>query len=184
MDYRTVYDTMADAHAAEGIGRSANAHYTNAISRRTRRRGGKAMNGKKIQEGVLKLFGFERMRGGLTYTEAHERFGDCIVTTTGHMCALQAGALQDTFDGRTYVWPTPYCAECLILARLDCVPFVEGVSGPNISASGQEPCHGCKERQKLFFYDVTRERKARSVWVLTRSAWRGLGMAAGGLKRR
>lgn len=39
-----------------------------------------------------------------TYAEAHARYGDCIVTTTGHICALVGGALHDLFDGRTYTW--------------------------------------------------------------------------------
>ena len=37
-----------------------------------------------------------------TYTEAWERYGDCIVTTARHVCALVGGVLRDTFDGRTY----------------------------------------------------------------------------------
>ena len=39
-----------------------------------------------------------------TYTEAHERYGDCVVSTTRHVCALVGGALRDTFDGRTYLF--------------------------------------------------------------------------------
>ena len=41
-----------------------------------------------------------------TYTEAHDRFGDCIVSTRGHVAALVDGALRDTFDGRGY-WFDP-----------------------------------------------------------------------------
>lgn len=39
-----------------------------------------------------------------TFTEAYERYGDCIVTTTGHICAIVDGKLQDNGDIRTYVW--------------------------------------------------------------------------------
>ena len=35
-----------------------------------------------------------------TYTEAHERYGDCVVGITGHLCAIVDGALRDVFDGR------------------------------------------------------------------------------------
>ena len=39
-----------------------------------------------------------------TYSEAHARFGDCIVSTTKHVAAIVGGALRDTFDGRFYEW--------------------------------------------------------------------------------
>lgn len=39
-----------------------------------------------------------------TYTEAFERYGDCIVSTTHHLCAIVDGKLQDTADTRTYEW--------------------------------------------------------------------------------
>lgn len=39
-----------------------------------------------------------------TYTEAHRRYGNCIVSTTRHVCALVDGKLRDIFDGRTYLW--------------------------------------------------------------------------------
>lgn len=39
-----------------------------------------------------------------TYTEAHARYGDCIVGTRKHVCAIVGGALRDTFDGRFYYW--------------------------------------------------------------------------------
>ena len=39
-----------------------------------------------------------------TYTEAYRKYGDCIVGTTRHVCAIVDGELRDTFDGRTYEW--------------------------------------------------------------------------------
>ena len=41
---------------------------------------------------------------GFIWSEAHERWGDCVVTTTKHSAAVVGGALRDTFDGRTYDW--------------------------------------------------------------------------------
>ena len=40
----------------------------------------------------------------LTYTEAYAKFGNCIVTTRKHICALVDGSVQDTFDDRAYTW--------------------------------------------------------------------------------
>ena len=39
-----------------------------------------------------------------TFTEAFRKYGDCIVHTTKHICAIVDGNLRDTFDGRTYEW--------------------------------------------------------------------------------
>ena len=39
-----------------------------------------------------------------TFSEAHARYGNCVVSTTGHVAAVVDGALHDTFDGRTYEW--------------------------------------------------------------------------------
>ena len=41
-----------------------------------------------------------------TYSQAYEMVGDCIVKTRRHICAIVDGQLRDTFDGRTYYWPT------------------------------------------------------------------------------
>ena len=38
-----------------------------------------------------------------TFTEAYEQYGNCIVTTNRHVCAIVDGALQDTQDIRTYL---------------------------------------------------------------------------------
>ena len=40
-----------------------------------------------------------------TYSEAYERYGDCIVRTRKHVAAIVDGKLRDTFDGTTYYWP-------------------------------------------------------------------------------
>ena len=42
-----------------------------------------------------------------TYGEAYARYGDCLVTTNGHVAALKDGALRDISDGRFYYWPDP-----------------------------------------------------------------------------
>ena len=39
-----------------------------------------------------------------TWSEAHQRHGNCIVTTNGHVAALKDGRLHDTWDGRTYTY--------------------------------------------------------------------------------
>ena len=39
-----------------------------------------------------------------TYSEAYEQYGNCIVTTNRHACAIVNGTLRDTFDGRGYWW--------------------------------------------------------------------------------
>lgn len=53
----------------------------------------------------MKAFGFQKVRlprgPKPTYTEAYKKYGNCIVKTTKHICALREGALHDTFDGRT-----------------------------------------------------------------------------------
>ena len=44
----------------------------------------------------------------LTFTEAYNLYGNCIVTTTRHEAAIVNGALRDTIDGRTYEWENAY----------------------------------------------------------------------------
>ena len=43
-----------------------------------------------------------------TYSEAHARYGDCVVSSTKHVAAIVGGNLRDTFDGRTYEWQDEY----------------------------------------------------------------------------
>ena len=40
----------------------------------------------------------------LTWTQAYEVYGNCIVTTKNHMAAIMNGKLQDTTDCRTFLW--------------------------------------------------------------------------------
>ena len=39
-----------------------------------------------------------------TITEAHRRYGTCVVKTAKHVVALKDGKLQDTWDCRGYYW--------------------------------------------------------------------------------
>ena len=103
--YQHVYDAMADAMKCAGYARSGNAYAT-----RKRKDGkpakGNGLNGRQVQEMVLRHFGFEKVKLAKgprpTYAEAHKAYGECIVSTTKHMAALKGGALRDTFDGREY----------------------------------------------------------------------------------
>ena len=67
-----------------------------------------ARNGlrKDVYEPVYQEYGLVKVKlphwTKPTYTEAHERYGDCIVRTTKHVCTIVGGELRDTFDGRTY----------------------------------------------------------------------------------
>ena len=105
-DYQHVYKAMCDAMQEHGYVASGNAY------RQKRKDGGKRkrgqLNGKQVQQEVMAQFGFRKVTLGAgerpTYTEAHARYGNCIVSTTRHVCALKGGALRDTFDGRTYDW--------------------------------------------------------------------------------
>ena len=62
----------------------------------------------KVTSKVAKVLGFKKVKlpkGTLpTYSQAYEQYGDCVVSTNGHVCAIIAGALEDIFDGRTYEW--------------------------------------------------------------------------------
>ena len=92
-DYRDCYAALAEANARyEANGRRS---ARNGIDRRASDR-------------VKKAFGFTKVKlpkgPRPTYTEAYERYGDCMVTTTRHICAIIDGTLRDTFDGRTYHW--------------------------------------------------------------------------------
>ena len=69
-----------------------------------------ARNGvdKRAYEKAMREFGLTKVplpRGSKpTFSEAHERYGNCVASTTGHLAALKDGALRDTVDWRTYVW--------------------------------------------------------------------------------
>lgn len=64
-----------------------------------------------------------------TYSEAHRLYGDCIVSTAKHLCAIVAGELRDTHDGRTYdarLYGGGECAE----RKAQTVWIVEGFQRP------------------------------------------------------
>lgn len=90
-EYRALYRELADGEAAIGKPRSAR----NGVS-------------KKVYPKVFARHGLAKVKlpsgGRPTYSEAYERYGDCIVSTARHVAAITGGALRDTFDGRTYEW--------------------------------------------------------------------------------
>ena len=91
LDYKEVYKYLAQLHY-ERFGTKT------------------ARNGTDNQDTLkaMKHFGFEKVslidRLKPTYTQAFGEFGNCVVKTTRHVAAIKDGALQDTFDGRTYEW--------------------------------------------------------------------------------
>lgn len=52
----------------------------------------------------LKKIPFAKGSPRLTYSEAYEKFGNCIVSTTKHVAAIVEGELRDTHDERVYWW--------------------------------------------------------------------------------
>ena len=102
-EYQVVYDTMAAHMRKHGYVATGNAYQQKPKAGKTKKRPRSALN---IQHDVLRFFGFEKVKlpqgARPTYTEAHRRYGNCIVSTTKHMAALVDGALRDLFDGRTY----------------------------------------------------------------------------------
>ena len=109
-DYRAVYLTMAEHMKRNGYAASGNAYAIRERSRKAPRLKGQ-ITARRVQDRVLELYGFRKVRlpagARPTFTEAHRRFGDCIVGTTKHVAAVVDGALRDTFDGRTYEWAKP-----------------------------------------------------------------------------
>ena len=138
-DYRAVYLTMAEHMKRNGYAASGNAYAIRERTRRAPRRKGQ-ITVRRVQDHVLELYGFRKVRlpagARPTFTEAHRRFGDCIVGTTKHVAAVVDGALRDTFDGRVYEWAKPRTESAWDVFR----PAAE---------TGFE----------------TRERKAQSVWA-------------------
>ena len=138
-DYRAVYLTMAEHMKRNGYAASGNAYAIRERSRKAPRLKGQ-ITARRVQDRVLELYGFRKVRlpagARPTFTEAHRRFGDCIVGTTKHVAAVVDGALRDTFDGRTYEWAKPR------------TEFGWDVFRP----AGQSDIE-------------TRERKAQSVWA-------------------
>ena len=98
-DYRLAYDELAEANKQ-----------TESRMRKPRKNliGRSANKGvyKKAHPKVFEEFGLRKVtlkKGSRpTYSEAYEIYGDCIVSTTKHVCAIIDGKLNDTFDGRVY----------------------------------------------------------------------------------
>lgn len=142
--------TGADYHAAY-----KEFAYANSVMRdeRDSQRGVRsARNGvvKRAYEAVFRRHGIVKVKQGRgvkpTYTEAHERYGNCIVSTRGHLAAIVDGALRDTFDGRGYWW-------------LDGVKLGDNFDVP---PAGIARVNG--ENFKLRDIVEWRQRKAMSVW--------------------
>ena len=91
VDYQDAYKALANANAAAGHRRSARNGVLN-----------------KIRDKVYAERGLRKVKLGRgprpTWSEAHERYGDCIVSTTKHVAAIVDGKLHDTVDCRTYNW--------------------------------------------------------------------------------
>ena len=93
-DYRRVYRMFANANASAG-------------HKRTAREGLQPAVWKPIFR-ALGLQPVKLPRGPRpTFTEAYDRYGDCIVATTRHIAAIVGGYLHDTGDSRLYVWTDP-----------------------------------------------------------------------------
>ena len=136
--YKEIYGLIADTAAELGYPKSANMALVNRARKEQYLQSGK--RGKCIDLVVLERLGFQKIKlpkgPRPTYTEAHETYGDCLATTQRHMVALKDGALQDTFDGRTY-------------------DFVSKRWGPSVNGI-----------RVLESKHLSGERKALSVWVL------------------
>lgn len=146
-DYRETYDLVASAVSSLGdLDRNGN-----PIGR-TARRGASS----KALDFSMRECGLVRHSLGRgvkpTYSEAHERFGDCIVKTRGHVCAIVDGKLRDTFDGRGYWWD-PNLG--IVLGDDKDAPPAQATIGLGQSTHGRWQPVG-----------EWRERKATSVWTL------------------
>ena len=132
---------MAEHMQRIGYAASGNAYAIRERSRKAPRRKGQ-LAARRVQDRVLELYGFRKVRlpagARPTFTEAHRRYGDCIVGTTKHAAAVVDGALRDTSDGRAYQWARPRTESGWDVFR----------------PPGQTEFE-------------TRERKAQSVWVKT-----------------
>ena len=138
-DYRAVYLTMAERMKSNSYAASGNAYATRERNRKAPHRKGQ-ITARRVQDRVLEVYGFRKVRlpagARPTFTEAHRRYGDCIVGTTKHVAAVVDGVLRDTCDGRTYEWAKPRTESGWDVFRPAAQAGVE-----------------------------TRERKAQSVWV-------------------
>ncbi len=101
LPYSEVYETAARLMKSNGYRASGNA----TIQTRGIRKPGMP-SVRAVQDQIMEGFGFSKVKlpqgARPKYTQALQRYGPCIVSTNGHVAALKDGALQDTFDGRTY----------------------------------------------------------------------------------
>ena len=67
---------------------------------------GEGRKQRRAIEALYARYGFRKVALGRgarpTWTEAYEQYGNCIVSTTKHVAAIQNGAVRDTFDGRVH----------------------------------------------------------------------------------
>ena len=110
--YKSVYKTMAAAMKENGYSASGNAYATNK-RKAPRKRGQK--NAKAVQAMVMQGYGLVKVKlpkgPRPTYTEASAVYGNCIVSTTRHLCAIVDGKVRDTFDDRVYEMVDRYTQE-------------------------------------------------------------------------
>ena len=139
-DYRTAYKEFA------------NANHWLADGPKSGRRG----IAKTAYESVFKAHGLKKVKlpkgPRPTYSEAYERYGDCIVSTRGHLCAIVDGDLRDTFDGRGYLWDSEWGIK--VGNGLNLRSIIGKRNGEIITPENAE---------RLGFQ--ARERKAMSVWT-------------------
>ena len=79
-------------------------------------------------------------------------YGNCVVNTSRHTCALVDGALLDTFDGRMSTIRKPICLSC------------DSGEGTMVG-SGYDKCFKCGEVRTVELIEITSERKAMSIFV-------------------
>ena len=99
-DYRRIYNAVAELNVT---GKKSRAHAERKGRRPVRsNRAGAYLVGDG--DDLTISLGLERVpveRGPRpTFTEAHQRYGDCIVKTAKHVVAIVNGALMDTWDSR------------------------------------------------------------------------------------
>lgn len=161
--YRDAYNCMAQAMKDNGYAASGNAYATR--TRKTAKKSGQKSS-RDVQRVVIEGFGFVNVKlpagARPTYTEAFERYGNCIVSTRKHMAAVVDGNLRDLFDGREYDWLDRMCIPCSD-AEFGPVEAVELQNG-----SGHDECARCGEVRAVRLYEQTRERKALTVYVPAR----------------
>ena len=153
LTYREVYDAMSATMKVNGYTATGNA-YSIKPNGGKRQRG--QMNAKAVQMSVVIQMGFRKIpfeKGPRpTFTEAHREYGNCVVNTSRHTCALVDGALRDTFDGRMSTIRKPICLSC-------------DSSEGTMVGSGDDKCSKCGEVRIVELIEITNERKAMSIFV-------------------